>query len=311
MLADHLGVGVARLEDRRCQPRHRDPRQLDARGHDVPAFRGDRGRLGLDRRHGGAPLQRSEVLLDQLLRRRHVDVADDRQARVVRCVVLTEEPSHVIQLHGLDVLVRSDDVAVVGMAFREQRLHERFFGESVRLVLDALAALVADDVLLVRERGLIDLLEQIAHAIRLEPQRQLELVGRDRLEVVRAVVVRRAVHAGRAGRFEQWKVRIRRDVLRALEHHVLEQVGEAGAPRLLVGRPDVIPEVHRHHRQPAILAQDHIQAIRQRVLLEGEPRNISDARRLVLRQEGCQADSRQRGGREEPGRNACMHGDHS
>ena len=146
-------------------------------------------------RHRGTPLQRAEVLLDQLLGRRDVDVADDRHARVVRRVELAEEPPHVVQLHRLDVLVRSDDVAVVRVALREQRLHQRFFGKSVRLVLDALAPLVADDVLLVRERGLVDLLEQIAHAIGFEPQRQLELVRRHGLEVVRAVVVRGAVHA--------------------------------------------------------------------------------------------------------------------
>ena len=61
------------------------------------------------------------------------------------------------------------------------------------------------------------------------------------------------------------EVRVAGHVLRALEHHVLEQVREPGAARLLVRRTDVIPEVHRHQRQPVILGQDHVEAVRQRV----------------------------------------------
>jgi hypothetical protein len=79
------------------------------------------------------------------------------------------------------------------MARRKERLDQRLVGEAVWLVLDTLAPLVADDVLLVGERGLIDFLEQITHAIGLEPQGQLELIGRQRLEVVGAVEVGGAV----------------------------------------------------------------------------------------------------------------------
>ena len=203
-------IGVARLEDRRRQPRHVDARQLDARLHDLAPLGRDLRRLRLDRRNGRAALQRAEVLLDQRLRLRRVEVADDRQARVVGRVVLLEESLHVVELRRLDVLVRADDVAVVRMPLREQRLKQRLFGEAVRLVLDALAPLVADDVLLVRQRRLIDLVEQVAHAIGLEPQRQLELVRRDGLEVVGAVEVGRAVDVARAGGLEQLEVRVAR-----------------------------------------------------------------------------------------------------
>ena len=67
-----------------------------------------------------------------------------------------------------------------------------------------------------------------------------------------------------AGAFEQLDVLIAGHVLRALEHHVLEEVREAGAARLLVGGPDVIPEVDRDERQPVVLGQDHAQPVRQR-----------------------------------------------
>ena len=39
--------------------------------------------------------------------------------------------------------------------------------------------------------------------------------------------------------------------------------------------PDVIPEIHAHDRQPAIFRQDHLEAIRQRVLLDVDLRDIA------------------------------------
>ena len=109
---------------------------------------------------------------------------------------------------------------------------------------------------------LIEHVEQVAHAIGLEPQPELELVRRQRLEVVRAIEVGRAVEVRAARRFEQLEVRVARHVLRALEHHVLEQVREARAARRLVGRTDVIPEIDRDERQPMIRREDHLEAVR-------------------------------------------------
>ena len=59
-------------------------------------------------------------------------------------------------------------------------------------------------------------------------------------------------------------VRFGLDVLRALEHQVLEEVREAGAARLLVLRADVIPELQVHDRRRVILRQHHRQAVGQR-----------------------------------------------
>ena len=41
-------------------------------------------------------------------------------------------------------------------------------------------------------------------------------------------------------------MRLGSDVLRALEHHVLEQVRKTGEAGALIGRADVIPEIDRH-----------------------------------------------------------------
>ena len=86
---------------------------------------GDLRRLRLDRRNRRSALQRAEVLLHQRLRLRRVEVADDGEAGVVGRVVLPEELLHVVELRRLDVFVRADDVAVVRMPGREQRLRER------------------------------------------------------------------------------------------------------------------------------------------------------------------------------------------
>ena len=84
--------------------------------------------------------------------------------------------------------MRPNDIAVVGMPLRKQRLDERLLGAPVGAILDTLAALVSYDILLIGQSCLIDLLEQITHAIGLKPQRELELIGRHRLEIVGAVV---------------------------------------------------------------------------------------------------------------------------
>ncbi len=233
---------------------------------------------------GVALLERPEIFLDQRLGRRLVDVADDREAGVVGRVIQLEEILHVFELRRLDVGMRSDDVGVVRMVLRKQLVEHRLVDDAVRLVLDALPALVADDVLLVREIGLIDHVEQVAHAIGFEPQPEFELVRRQRFEVVRAIEVGRAVDVAAAGALDGAEVRVALHVLRALEHHVLEQVGETGAPRLFVGRPDVIPEIHRDQRQPVILGEDHVEPVGQRVFFEVDFRDVA---RLLRRRRVC------------------------
>ena len=57
---------------------------------------------------------------------------------------------------------------------------------------------------------------------------------------------------------------------------------EPGAAGLLVGRTDVVPEVDRNHRHTRVAAQDHIEAIRQRVFLERDARDVVRSRRLAV-----------------------------
>ena len=73
---------------------------------------------------------------------------------------------------------------------------------AVGLVL-ALALLVLHHAALLVELGLADRAEQVAHAVGLEPERQVERGGRDVLEVVGAVLVGRAVQVGGADALER------------------------------------------------------------------------------------------------------------
>ena len=63
---------------------------------------------------------------------------------------------------------------------------------------------------------------------------------------------------------------IRRDVLhllhlrRALEHHVLEEVREPGAAFRLDAEADVVHDLDQRHRRGVVLADHHLQAVRQR-----------------------------------------------
>ena len=213
-----VGLSVAGAEDGRGQPGDVHARQLDVILDDKPALGRNRRRLHPERRHVGPPLERPEVLFDQPPGRRLVDVPHDREARIVRRVIQLEELLHVVEARSLNVGVRSDDARIVGMCLREERVVERLFDDAVRLVLDRLAPLVADDILLIRKVRLVQLVDLIPHAIRLEPERQLELAGRQGFEVVGPIEVRRPVDAASPRAFEHLEVHVRGDVLRTLAH---------------------------------------------------------------------------------------------
>ena len=121
--------------------------------------------------------------------------------------------------------------------------------------------LVAEVLLGDRRRG---------HAVGLEEQRALQRLGRQRLEVVRVVLVRRAVERA-AGGLHQPGVLHLRHVGRPLEHHVLEEVGEAGAPLGLVAHADVVEDAHRHDRHAAVGGEDDAQPVVEREPLHRVP----------------------------------------
>ena len=193
---------------------------------------------------------RSEVLLHQRLRLGPVDVTGDRQGGVVGNVVGAEEPLDVLERRGAEIGHRADHLVKVGVVRRVERFEQDPGGEPGGAVLGALPALVLDDVALVVERLLEPLaVEEEPHALALQPERQLELIRRDDLVVVGSVMGRRSVHVGRPGLLQELEVLVLGDVLRPLEHDVLEQVGEAGLSRL--SRRASRPCTRRRRRPPA------------------------------------------------------------
>ena len=84
------------------------------------------------------------------------------------------------------------------------------------------------------------------------------------------------------------------DVLGALEHHVLEQVGEPGAPFALVARADVVVHRDREHGGGVVLRDDHAQPVLEARVGELDPLDWRRAQRQAghCRQSGDGADGR-------------------
>jgi hypothetical protein len=157
----------------------------------------------------------------------------------------------------------------------EGDLLDGFVGASIGLIVDAQPPFLLHRLALVVEVVLDD--RQRAHAIGLEKQRRVELVRRHGFEVQRPLLVGRAVdRAAVADDGEQ--VLAGADVLGALEHHVLEQVGEAGASDALVARADVVGDGDGEYRRRVVLRDDHAQPVLQPRVgeLDGRSRDGAD-----------------------------------
>ena len=145
------------------------------------------------------------------------------------------------------------------MPGREEIRGDRLEHLTVGLVL-ALPLLVLHDAALLVEPLLVDDAEQVPHAIGLEPQREIHGGARHRLEIIRAIDIRRAVHARGADFLQRPKILVV-VVLAAVEHQMLEQVREAGLAGNFVLRADVIPDRDCDDRGLAVLVHDYTQAV--------------------------------------------------
>ena len=206
-----------------------------------------------------------EVLLDPGERLDRVDVADHRQDGVARRVVRAEERARVLQRGRVQVRHRADRGVVIGVAVRVGEGGEPLEGGAVGHVVVALAALVLHDVALVLHRLVVQGGQQGAHAVGLQPERELQLMGGHRLEVVGALEAGGAVERT-ARALHQLEVAVALHLGGTLEHQMLEEVSQTGAALDLVARADVVPEAHRRHRGQVVLGEHHPQTVRQAVL---------------------------------------------
>ena len=69
--------------------------------------------------------------------------------------------------------MRSDHVAVVWVLLRKYLVKHSFFHHAVWSVFHALPPFVAHYILLIRKIRLVQFVRQIAHAVGLQPKRQL------------------------------------------------------------------------------------------------------------------------------------------
>ncbi len=152
---------------------------------------------------------------------------------------------------------------MIGMAFGIQHLFEHDLRDAVRLVLDALPALVLHDVALRVDGHRRHRVEQVTHPIGLEEEGELERVRRH-VDVVVRPIVRRGTIVLAADALEPRVELARLDVPGAHEHQVLEQMREARASRALVRGSHVIPDVHADERHAVILVEDHVQTVAKR-----------------------------------------------
>jgi hypothetical protein len=130
-----------------------------------------------------------------------------------------------------------------------------------RLVVDPQPAFLFHHVPLVRERFLVD--PERRHPVGFEPQGQRQILRGHRFPEHRFVIGRVRVALAAPAR-NHGRVSFGLNVLRALEHQMLEQMREPGAPRFLVFRADVIPELHVDNRRRVILGEDDRQTVRKR-----------------------------------------------
>ena len=159
--------------------------------------------------------------------------------------------------------MRADHFRVVRMALGEKLVKKLLFDQSVRSIFHGLAAFITHHVALVSQSLLIDLAQQVPHAITFQPESEFQLVRGQSFEVIGAVEVGRAVDVAGSGSLEITIVLRRCDVLRAFKHHVLEQVSKPGSSRAFVGRADVAPQVDGNQGKAMIFGENHLQAILQ------------------------------------------------
>ena len=202
----------------------------------------------------------AEVLLDERGSARDRHVAGDRQHCVTGRVVGVEEARRVGKSRRLQLLERAITVVGVGKRGVRDGGQPDPGKPAVRAVHHVDPDLLLDDrdlvfeVLLGQFRG--------AHPVGLEEERELERSGWQQLEVVRVVGMGRAVERA-AGGLHVFGMLGLPDVLRALEHEVLEEVGEAGAVGRLAAEAHVVVDGDGHDGCGAIRRDDDAQAVRQ------------------------------------------------
>src|SRR5881296_3425001 len=158
------------------------------------------------------------------------------------------------------------------MAWRRRALDDQLFGDTVGLVF-TLTLFVLNHTTLYVEPCLVDGSQEMAHAVGLNPQGNVQSIGGNVLEKIGAVFAGGAVQIRGAdplhGLEEGPLIRTPFEMFAAGEHQMLEQVGETGLAGLLILGSNMIPEVDGDDGGFVILMDDQRQTIRQDELFIG------------------------------------------
>ena len=168
---------------------------------------------------------------------------------------------------------------------REGRFVEELVRDSLDVVVDSVAPLVGDDLLLACDLRFAQ--HEMLHPLGLEAHGQADAVGREKLVVVRPVGPGRRVGLG-AALFELAIEGPGLELFRLTEHQVLEEVSEPGLAGPLVPRADVEPGVVRDDRRSRVDEDDDREPVAQtpalqRLPSEGDGSFVVELSVLVLR----------------------------
>ncbi len=132
--------------------------------------------------------------------------------------------------------------------------------------LDPHAPLLQHHVPLGGDHGVVE--DEAVHPVGLEAHHRAEMVPGHPLEIGGVVVAGEGVLlAAEAG--DGLREGAHRVLLGALEHQVLEEVGDAGLAERIIGRTVAVPDHVGRHRRPVVRHHHHIE-----VVVEGEGRNL-------------------------------------
>ena len=181
----------------------------------------------------------AEVALHQPERGRRIDVAGEHHRGVVGRVIRPEVRARLVEGDVRDVRHEADDVPPV-RALDEGLEVQRLVHHAPHLVVDAQAALLHDDAALLLEVLLGD--GEVRHPVALEVEHDGQRLAREVVQV-RGVVARRVAVGGAAVSLDQVVENAGTELPPAVEHHVLEEVRDAGGTAHLVARADVVENV--------------------------------------------------------------------
>ena len=216
------------------------------------------------------------------------DIACDDDDSVVGRIVALVEGERILARELRHLVHPADDGDAVGMVLIERRRH--LLGEDVGgIVLGARAALLEDHLALGPHLLLVEL--EIEHAVGLHRHDRLEAVLGDALEVARHVVAGEGIVLATHAR-DLAGEGAGRDLVRRLEHQVLEEVGDAGDAGRLVGGARAVPHVVRDDGRAAVGNDHDLKAVGELELRDPAGGRARVQRREALQEHGgCEGQS--------------------